>query len=110
VELGCHPGYTDETLLVRDVPGKTHDLARRVNELDMMLHDDFADAIGELANMIAGSAKKDLGHTASISVPNVVIGGGHIIARLSEVPCLVIPCRTPVGNFAVEVNIKTVQS
>lgn len=45
VELGCHPGYADETLLVRDVPGKPHDLARRVNELTMMLRDDFPDAV-----------------------------------------------------------------
>ena len=67
---------------------------------------DFADAIGELANMIAGNAKKDLGAVASISVPNVIIGPGHTVARLSGVPCLVIPCQTPVGDFAVEVNIK----
>lgn len=69
---------------------------------------DFADAIGELANMIAGGAKKDLGANASISTPNVVIGSGHHIARLSGVPCLVIPCTTPVGDFAVEVCIKQV--
>lgn len=67
---------------------------------------DFADAVGELANMIAGGAKKDLGCMASISCPSVVIGSGHTIARLSDVPCIVIPCKTPVGNFAVEVNIK----
>lgn len=67
---------------------------------------DFADAIGELANMIAGRAKKDLGANANITVPSVVIGHGHMIARLSDVPCLVIPCKTPVGDFAVEVNIK----
>ena len=35
---------------------------------------DFADAIGELANMIAGNAKKDLGATASITCPSVVLG------------------------------------
>ena len=69
---------------------------------------DFADAIGELANMITGGAKKDLGAEATISVPNVIIGTGHMIARLSGVPCLVIPCTTPVGDFAVEVNIKQV--
>jgi chemotaxis protein CheX len=69
---------------------------------------DFADAIGELANMIAGSAKKDLGATASITVPSVIIGPNHTIARLSGVPCLVIPCSTPVGDFAVEINIKQV--
>jgi chemotaxis protein CheX len=67
---------------------------------------DFADAIGELANMIAGSAKKDLGSAASISVPSVIIGAGHTVARLSDVPCIVIPCTTPVGDFAVEVNVK----
>lgn len=67
---------------------------------------DFADAVSELANMIAGSAKKDLGHNASITVPSVIMGHGHTIARLSDVPCLVVPCKTPVGDFAVEVNIK----
>ncbi|MEI8197110.1 MAG: chemotaxis protein CheX [Phycisphaerae bacterium] len=67
---------------------------------------DFADAIGELANMIAGNAKKDLGAIASISIPNVIIGAGHHIARLADVPCVVIPCQTEVGDFAVEVSIK----
>jgi chemotaxis protein CheX len=67
---------------------------------------DFPDAIGELANMIAGSAKKDLGAAASIACPSVVMGPNHVIARLRGVPCLVIPCKTPVGDFAVEVNMK----
>jgi chemotaxis protein CheX len=69
---------------------------------------DFADAVGELTNMIAGSAKKDLGAVASITVPSVIIGAGHVIARLSDVPCIVIPCTTSAGQFAVEVNIKQV--
>ncbi|MGE5607773.1 MAG: chemotaxis protein CheX [Bacillota bacterium] len=71
---------------------------------------DFADAIGELANMIAGSAKKHLGALASITVPSVVIGSGHSIARLSDVPCVVIPCKTGVGDFAVEVSVKQVKA
>ncbi len=70
---------------------------------------DFADALGELANMIAGNAKKDLGCKASISTPNVIVGAGHHVARLSDVPTLVVPCRTPVGDFAVEVSIKQVK-
>lgn len=69
---------------------------------------DFADALGELANMIAGGAKKDLGCTASISTPSVIMGHGHTIARLKDVPCLVIPCKTPVGDFCVEISIKQV--
>ncbi len=67
---------------------------------------DFCDAIGELANMIAGNAKKDLGLNASIAVPTVIIGKDHMVGRLSGVPCVVIPCTTTVGAFAVEVNIK----
>jgi chemotaxis protein CheX len=67
---------------------------------------DFADAIGELANMIAGSAKKDLGALASISIPSVVIGKGCTVALTRSAPCLVIPCSSPLGNFAVEVSIK----
>jgi chemotaxis protein CheX len=67
---------------------------------------DFIDAVGELANMIVGNAKKDLGLVANIGVPTVIIGQGHIVGRLSGVPCVVIPCKTSVGEFAVEVNIK----
>lgn len=67
---------------------------------------DFVDAVGELANMIAGGAKKHLGNAASITVPSVVLGAGHQIARLSDVPTIVIPCTTPAGAFAVEVNIR----
>jgi chemotaxis protein CheX len=67
---------------------------------------DYADAIGEIANMIAGCAKKDLGKAASITVPTVVFGNGHCIARLSDVPTVVIPVATPVGDFVVEVNVK----
>ncbi len=68
--------------------------------------EDFADAIGELSNMIAGNAKKDFGLSASISIPSVIIGAGHSVARLRDVPCIVIPCTSDVGEFAVEVNIK----
>jgi chemotaxis protein CheX len=66
---------------------------------------DFADAIGELANMIAGNAKKNFSGTL-ISVPSVVMGSAHIIARLQHAPSIVVPCETSVGSFAVEVNIK----
>ena len=68
--------------------------------------DDFVDAIGELCNMIAGNAKKEFGLQAGIGIPNVIIGPGHSVARLRDVPCVVIPCTCDAGDFAVEVNIK----
>jgi chemotaxis protein CheX len=67
---------------------------------------DFSDAVGELANMIAGSAKQQLEASASISLPSVVIGKGYLVASMSNVPCLVIPCSSALGDFAVEVSIK----
>jgi chemotaxis protein CheX len=67
---------------------------------------DFIDGIGELANMIAGNAKKDLGLVANIAVPTVIIGHGHTVGRMSGVPCVVIPCKTKAGAFTVEINIK----
>jgi len=71
---------------------------------------DFADAIGELANMIAGGAKKDLGANASITCPSVIIGSGHVIARLRDVPCLAIPCDLPDGGaLVIEISIKEVK-
>ena len=70
--------------------------------------DDFTDAIGELSNMIAGNAKSEFGLSAGISIPSVIVGANHNVARMSDVPCVVIPCETPAGKLAVEVNIKCI--
>ncbi|HUO07002.1 MAG TPA: chemotaxis protein CheX [Phycisphaerae bacterium] len=70
---------------------------------------DFTDAVGELANMIAGAAKTQFGGGTSISVPSVILGQGHVIGRLHDVPCIVIPCESAAGAFAVEVSIKSKQ-
>lgn len=68
---------------------------------------DLVDAIGELANMVAGNAKKDFGGVRiSISLPSVVIGKDHIVGQSRMVPRLVIPCSSSSGNFDVEVAMK----
>jgi len=69
-----------------------------------MQHPDFADAIGELANMVAGNAKKDFqGVSANISLPSVITGAGHTVSQSRVAPFLVIPCETSLGPFMVEV-------
>lgn len=68
---------------------------------------DFADALGELTNMIAGAAKPNLGGEANITVPSVIMGKGHTVSRPSDIPCLVLPCSTAQGDFAVELSIRT---
>lgn len=71
-------------------------------------HDDMVDGIGEIANIVAGLAKQDLGDFKfSISLPNVVIGSNHKIATQSGVPAVMIPIKTEYGEFAIEVSLKT---
>ncbi len=73
-------------------------------------HADFADALGELANIVAGNAKKDFhGYEVNISLPSVIIGEGHTVSTSHVAPQLVIPCECPLGNFAVEVSVETEQ-
>lgn len=69
---------------------------------------DFVDAIGELCNMIAGNAKKDFGLDTRIGIPSVIVGSGHSIAMLRDVPCVVVPCTSDMGDFTIEINIKQV--
>ncbi len=68
---------------------------------------DFADAIGELTNMISGNAKGMFGkRKVSISCPSVIIGANHSVARPKDVPCVAIPCDTDCGNLVIEVAIQ----
>ncbi len=70
-------------------------------------HPDFEDAIGELANMVAGSAKAEFQDLCvNISLPSVAVGEHHAVhvsALGPETSRLVIPCQTDRGSFHVEV-------
>ncbi|MDR0307305.1 MAG: chemotaxis protein CheX [Chitinispirillales bacterium] len=68
---------------------------------------DLIDAIGEIVNIVAGFAKRDLTHlNLSISLPNVILSN-HILAGLSGAPTIVVPFTCPLGSFAMEVSLKT---
>jgi len=74
-------------------------------------HDDFADAIGELANMVAGGAKAQFeGLNISISLPNVIVGANHSVSASRVTPRLIIPCDTEVGQFQVEIGMESTAS
>jgi len=69
---------------------------------------EVADAIGEIANIIAGNAKQHLTQfNLSISLPKVIMGKDHKIASQRGVPTIVVPFDCPLGNFAMEVSLKT---
>ena len=70
---------------------------------------DFADAIGELVNMVTGGAKAGFKDAkCSISCPSVIVGGNHTVARQTDIPCVVIPCSTDSGELFIEISIKAI--
>lgn len=70
-------------------------------------HPDFPDAVGELVNMVSGGAKAQfVGKSVSISCPSVVIGSDHFVFGRKDVVCIVIPCSSDLGHFAVEVSLR----
>ncbi len=72
-----------------------------------VLHEDFADAVGELVNMISGSAKAEFtGKYVTISCPSVVIGAEHMVFGAKDMVCIGIPCAAACGSFVLEVGIK----
>ena len=69
---------------------------------------EVSDGVGEIVNIVAGNAKQDLArYQLSISLPQVVVGKNHEIARLSGVPALVVPFGSDLGEFAMEVSLKS---
>ena len=70
---------------------------------------DVTDAVGELTNIIAGSAKKDLKNfRVAISLPKVVIGKNHSVNSPKNTEDILIPFDSPFGNFNLEVSLKPV--
>jgi chemotaxis protein CheX len=68
---------------------------------------DFADALGEIVNMISGAAKAKFdGKKVSISTPSVVVGSGHTIARPSRTVCISLPCKVYCGEFSIDIAIR----
>ena len=67
----------------------------------------FVDAIGEIANMIAGNAKTHFPwEGTAISVPSVVVGK-HKVSYPSGLPIIAIPCMTDKGKMVIEVALKS---
>ncbi len=68
---------------------------------------DFADALGEVVNMISGAAKAKFdGKAVSISTPSVVIGNGHTVAMPARTVCISLPCRIDCGEFTIDIAIR----
>ena len=71
------------------------------------LNAEVRDAVGEIANMIAGGAKATLaqqGFDFRIAIPSIVVGPGHTIEHKGTGPCLVVPFTLEGDTFWLEVS------
>ncbi len=65
------------------------------------INDEVEDIVGELANIVVGSAKVEfagLGYPFNISLPLLVSGEAHVIKHKHNSPILVIPFRLDDGK------------
>jgi chemotaxis protein CheX len=71
------------------------------------LSNDVIDGVGELVNIIAGNAKKDLkDYKIDISLPGVITGKSYKINWPKGVPVITIPFQSSYGNFTVNVSLR----
>ena len=65
------------------------------------------DGVGELINIIAGNAKKDLDEfRIEISLPGVITGTTYRIHWPEGIPVVTIPFESEVGAFSVNVSLR----
>jgi chemotaxis protein CheX len=73
------------------------------------INEDVVDAVGEIANMVAGAAKAELAeYELSISLPSVVTGSQHDIRFPSNVTPICVPFETDFGPLMLEVGLASV--
>jgi len=70
------------------------------------LNADVLDAVGEIANMIAGQAKAELEqYDLSVSLPNVITGEGHEVCFPSSTQPLAVAFDTDFGPLQLVVGL-----
>lgn len=80
-------------------------LGMEVEDID----DDVKDAVGEVANMVAGGLKVSLAEEevdVELAIPSVVAGKAFRISAPTGTRRTVIPFRTPAGHFWVELKFR----
>ncbi|MGL1935660.1 MAG: chemotaxis protein CheX [Fibrobacterales bacterium] len=83
-------------------------VSKFIGEEMTALDDDVTDAIGELANIIAGYAKKDLTQfNIQISLPSVITGEGHSVSDSKDVQSMIIPFTFDSHTFDLGVALKS---
>jgi chemotaxis protein CheX len=81
-------------------------MMRMVGEAPDSVNDEVTDMVGEITNMVTGSAKNMLGEKGyefDMATPIVVSGTNHSISHLSDGTKIMIPFTSEDGNAVIEI-------
>lgn len=82
-------------------------MKKMVGEVHQELDRDVIDMVGEITNMVAGGAKRqlaDLSHDFNMATPMVVSGNDHTIQHQSKDKVVLIPLNCEYGNVFIEIS------
>lgn len=94
-------------------PSKTaHSIVKKLVQTDKPISDEeINDALGEIANVVAGCAKAKLqGHAVSISLPSIVRGEKYTIMHPKDSMTIAVPFESEVGHFTLNVTFSKADS
>jgi chemotaxis protein CheX len=81
-------------------------MMRMLGEAPDVIDDEVTDMVGEITNMVTGSAKNILGEKGyefDMATPIVVSGKNHSISHLSDGTKIMIPFTSEDGNAVIEI-------
>jgi chemotaxis protein CheX len=100
-------GQVSGVVALRFPPGTALKLAGRMLGSEITeINDEVTDAISEMVNMVAGSAKAKLDHDPplELGLPTVVEGTGYKLKYPTRSVWLEVPFNSEAGDFSMEVT------
>lgn len=86
------------------------DITNRMLRMELTeIDDQVKDMVGEMANMVAGGAKREMeedGYNFKLTLPTVLSGERHEINHRVHGPKIVLPFKVASGKFYIEICFK----
>lgn len=104
---------TGNMTLSFDPPSILGIVSRMLSEEFTVVNKDVIDAVGELTNIIAGGAKRELaekGYVINMASPSMLSGKNIELVQRSSAPIWRVIIKTPEGSFALETNLSINQA
>ena len=100
---------TGNLILSFDEPSILGIVSSMLGEEFSSISPDVVDAVGEITNMVSGSAKAMLnekGFVFDMATPLMIVGQDMELSQLSKEPVIAVPFRTEKGKFVVEAMLR----